>query len=41
MSLVTVMQTRKDYRWDVASTRGKGYQPDYYWVHKELRKRMK
>ena len=40
MSLFTMMQTRKDYRWDV-STRGKGYQPDYYWVHKEVRKRMK
>ena len=41
MSLFTLMKTRKDYRWDVASVRGKGYQPDYYWVHKELRKRMK
>ena len=41
MSLFTTMQTRKDYRWDVVSTRGKGYQPDYYWVHKEIRKRMK
>ena len=36
-----MMQTRKDYRWDVQTKRGKGYQPDYYWVHKELRKRMK
>ena len=35
------MQTRRDYRWDVLSTRNKGYQPDVYWVHKEIRKRMK
>jgi len=40
MSLFTFMQTRKDYRWDV-STRGNFYQPDHYWVHKEIRKRMK
>ena len=37
MALFTFMQIRKDYRWDV----GKGYQPDYFWVHKEIRKRMK
>lgn len=40
MSLFSLMQTRKDYRWDVCS-RGKGYQPQTYWVHKEIRKRMK
>ena len=40
MALFTFMKTRKDYRWDV-STRCKGYQPDYFWVHKEIRKRMK
>ena len=40
MALFTFMQTRRDYRWDV-STRCNGYQPDYFWVHKEIRKRMK
>ena len=34
------MQTRRDYRWDV-STKGNGYQPSLYWVHKEIRKHMK
>ena len=40
MSLFKLMQSRRDYRWDV-STRGKGYQPSLYWVHKDIRKRMK
>ena len=39
-SLFTLMQTRRDYRWDV-DKRGKGYQPNQYWVHKVIRKRMK
>ena len=38
--LFRLMQTRRDYRWDI-STKGKGYEPELYWVHKELRKRMK
>ena len=40
MALFGLMQTRRDYRWDV-DMRGKGYQPDKYWVHKVIRKRLK
>ena len=40
MALFGLMQTRRDYRWDV-DKRGKGYQPDKYWVHKVIRKRLK
>ena len=40
MSLFKIMQTRRDYRWDI-STKGIGYQPTLYWVHKEIRKHMK
>ena len=38
MSLFRVMQTRRDYRWDLDK---RGYQPEKYWVHKVIRKRLK
>ena len=38
MSLFRVMQTRRDYRWDIDK---RGYQPEKYWVHKVIRKRLK
>ena len=40
MGLFSMMQTRRDYRWDI-DKRGQGYQPEKYWVHKVIRKRLK
>lgn len=41
LTLFRLMQTRRDFRWDIRQDGSNGYRPKQIWVHKLIRQRIK